>query len=134
MHSPLSLEPVNEKVDGSSRKRIAAHEQRLKREYTSESIVPDVSRHQSIYGAIALEAHHRRQNTQHVRRAVKRPVRQLCIADIEDALCMCSEPAVAIHVPRADRGDLLEQAVFVAGVVEAASIGEQDSVKRVDRY
>src|SRR5690606_21531903 len=60
-------------------------------------------------------------------------IRELGVANVEDAFGMFHHPQVALHVLWTNGFDLLEESFFVSYVVKVRSVGKGAAVKRVDR-
>ena len=132
MDPPLPLEPVDQQVDRGRAKGVPADEQWLEREHLPQGVVFDVVRHEAVEALVGAQAHQFRDDPHHVPEAREVRVDELGVSDVEDPLRVLDELFVALDVARVELGDLREEALVVAHVIERPAIREHDTVERVD--
>src|SRR5579871_892624 len=133
MHTPLAFQIMNHRVDGGRIERIAADQERMKREAAPQEVVLNILRDIAIHAFVGLHPDEIRRDFEHIRHMQKWLIGQFHKSLLEDRFGCGDKLLVASLILGIPAFNLVENKCLVTVVIKATSVVIEDAVKGVAR-
>ena len=131
--APAPFQRVDQGIDRTGGKRVAAHQQRMEGKGLLQVRVLDEARDDAVDRAVGLQPHQRGRGLQHLAQLQEGHGAEAQVAFLIDLFGIVVEAAVAVQVGGVEAGDLAFQRIGLVHVVEAFPVGPEQPVEGADR-